>query len=582
MHFDALTLACVADELAEMLTGGRVQQVLLPDAHSIGMEIYAQRQRCYLFASAQPNAGRIHLTSQKLRRGVERETPLLLLLRKYVRESILDAVVQPDPTERILHLHFDHPGFGITKLVVEPTGRLSNILLVNANGNILDCVNRVRPGENAMRVLMPGRPYLPPPPQDRLPPGDDGREDFYGELGMLLQGTGKLWKAIAEGIAGASPTVGREVAQRATGDVDAPAAGAPVIGVAQALQELWSPVESGEWSPGRWLEEGKTVGYSAYPVHFRSGYTPSESISIAIEAFYAAQTGRAEGEEQRTDSYAGLRQQAAAQLARARRRVERQLAASAGDVPDVGAAAKLRTEAEWILALNTQLTPGQTLLEVDLGEGEPLRITLDPTLSPVEQAQRKFKRAGKLARAAEFVPARRAQLTADLAFLDQLATDLAFAENQPQIATVVSELQSSGLLPQRPGRSKVTRPAQELLRLYSVSGMEIIVGRNARQNDHITFAVANASDLWLHARDIPGAHVIVRNGGQPVDSETLQAAAQLAAYYSKRRGDSAVPVAIAPRRFVTRVPGGRPGQVHIRQEETVVVSATMPTEIMRK
>jgi predicted ribosome quality control (RQC) complex YloA/Tae2 family protein len=200
----------------------------------------------------------------------------------------------------------------------------------------------------------------------------------------------------------------------------------------------------------------------------------------------------------------------------------------------------------------------------------------------VEQAQRKFKRASKLDRAAEFIPARRAQLAADLAFLDQLATDLALAENQPQIATVISELQSSGLLPQRPNRAKTSRPVQELLRLYSVNGMEIIVGRNARQNDHITFGIANASDLWLHARDVPGAHVVIRNGGQPVDNETLQVAAQLAAYYSQRRGDGAVPVAVTERRFVTRVPGGRPGQVHVRQEETLVVPATMPAEVMQK
>jgi predicted ribosome quality control (RQC) complex YloA/Tae2 family protein len=117
MHFDALTLACVAHELREELTGGRVQQVVLPDAHSVGFEIYAQRQRRYLFASAEPNAGRIHMVSQKLRRGVEQETPLLLLLRKYVRDSILDAIEQPDPTERILHLVFDHPGYGVTTLV---------------------------------------------------------------------------------------------------------------------------------------------------------------------------------------------------------------------------------------------------------------------------------------------------------------------------------------------------------------------------------------------------------------------------------------------------------------------------------
>lgn len=582
MHFDALTLACITDELAENLTGGRVQQVLLPDAHSVGMEIYAQRQRRYLFASAQPNAGRVHLTSQKLRRGVEQETPLLLLLRKYVRESILDAIVQPDPTERILHLHFDHPGYGVTKLIVEPMGRLSNVLLVNANGNILDCVNRVRPSENALRVLMPGRPYVPPPPQDRLPPLDDGRDGYYEELARLFQGAGKLWKAVAQGIAGASPTVGREVAWRVAGDADALAAGVDVIAVAHVLQELWASVESGEWSPGSWLEEGQMVGYSAYPIHFRPGYTPSDSISAALEAYTMGQAEVPEGEAPSMDAYAGMRQQAAAQLARARRRVERQLAASAKDVPDADAATKLRTEAEWLLALHTQLTPDQTVLEVDLGEGEPLRIALDSTLSPVEQAQRKFKRAGKLTRAAEFIPKRRAQLTQDMAFIDQLATDLALAENQPQIATVINELQGSGLLPQRPGRNKVARPAQEMLRLYSVNGLEIVVGRNARQNDHITFNVANASDLWLHARDIPGAHVVIRSGGQPVDDATLHAAAQLAAYYSQRRGDNAVPVAVTPRRFVTRVAGGRPGQVHVRQEETVVVPATMPAEITNK
>lgn len=587
MHFDALTLACIADEFAEALTGGRVQQVVLPDAHSIGMEIYAQRQRRYLLASAQPNAGRVYLSSQKLRRGVEQETPLLLLLRKYVRDSILDSITQPDPTERILHLHFDHPGFGVTKLIIEPMGRLSNILLVNANGNILDCVNRVRPGENAQRVLMPGRPYVPPPPQDRLPPVDDGRERYYDELSLLLQQGGKLWKVVAECIAGASPTVGREVAYRAAGNAEAAAAGDQVIAVVQALQELWSSVDSGEWSPGRWVEHEatgnpKSVGYSVYPVHFRTGYVPSESISAAIEAFYAAQSGMPVGDGQPVDTYVGLRRQAAAQVARARRRVERQLAAAKGDLPDADAATKLRTEAEWLLALNTQIVPGQKLLEVDLGEGDPLRITLDPAFSAVEQAQRKFKRAGKMARAAEFIPARRAQLEADIAFLDQLATELALAENQPQIAAVVSELQSSGLLPQRPGRNKATRQSQELLRVYSPSGQEILVGRNSRQNDHITFAIANASDLWLHARDIPGAHVIIRSGGQTVDGETLQLAAQLAAYYSQRRGDMAVPVAVTPRRFVTRIAGGRPGLVNFRQEETVSVPATLPAEIMRK
>lgn len=591
MHFDALTLACVAAELTATVVGGRVQQVLLPDEQSVGMELYAQRQRRYLLISAQPGAGRLHLTGQKLRRGVDQETPLLLLLRKYVRDSILDAVVQPDPTERTLHLLFDHPGYGVVTLIAEPMGRLSNVLLVKANGNILDCIHRVRPSENAQRVLLPGRPYLPPPGQDRLAPLDDGQADYYTRLQALLDTPDKLWKVIADGIAGASPSLGREAAWRAAGDVQADARTTPLPAVIQALQSLWSPVISGSgessWSPGLWREDDRVVGYSPYVVHFRAGYTPVASISVALEAFYAAPTSPLTAEltpdaPVRIDAYAGLRKEAAAQIVRARRRVERQAAAAANDLPHEEEILRLRTEAEWLLALHTQLTPDQTTLEVDLGEGEPLRIALDPTLSPVEQAQRNFKRAGKLARAAEFVPARRAQLAADLAFLDQLSTDLALAENQPQIAAVVSELQSSGLLPHKPGQAKPVRAAMSLLRYFTPSGVEIVVGRNARQNDHLTFTVAGAADLWLHARDVPGAHVIVRSGGQPVDEATLEAAAQLAAYYSPRRGDRAVPVSITPRRYVSRMAGGRPGQVNFRQAETRVVPGELPTELSQK
>ena len=577
MHFDALTLAAVAYELRETLLGGRVQQVLLPDAYSVGLEVYAQRQRRYLLLSAEPGAGRVHLVTGKLRRGAEKETPLLLLLRKYVREAILDAVTQPDPTERILELTFDHPGHGVTTLVVEPMGRLSNLFLLNPARMILECVHRVRPGENARRVLLPGRPYAPPPTLDRLPPLDDGRPDYAARMAALTQQPGKLWRAVAASVAGASPSLAREIAWRATGDADAPIQAVTVPALTAALQALWSPVNSGEWSPGVVMEEGRAVGYAPYAVRFRSGYEPRESISAAIEE---AMTGpRPEGIRTGRDAYAELRNRTAAQIARARRRVERQQTAVAGDLPDPDAAARLRVEAEWLLALNTQIEPGQTELMIDLGEGDPLRIALDPARSPVDQAQAKFKQAGKFDRAGEFVPQRRARLDADLAFLDQLATDLALAENQPEIAAVAAEIARSGLLPPRPGQAKPAIAATPaLLRVYSPQGFEIVVGRNARQNDYLTFTVANAADLWLHVRDVPGSHAIIRNGGQPVDDATLRIAAQLAAYYSKRRGDRAVPVAVTQKRFVTRVPGGRLGQVYLRDEQTVTVPADLPED----
>jgi predicted ribosome quality control (RQC) complex YloA/Tae2 family protein len=146
---------------------------------------------------------------------------------------------------------------------------------------------------------------------------------------------------------------------------------------------------------------------------------------------------------------------------------------------------------------------------------------------------------------------------------------------------VAAELQAARLLPIPPGKARPAPRREALLRLYSPVGWEIVVGRNARQNEQVTFEVANAGDLWLHAREVPGAHVVVRSGGQPVDEETLRLAAQLAAYYSKRRGDRAVPVAFTSRRFVTRVPGGRPGQVYVRNEETLFAPGELPEELVK-
>ena len=225
-------------------------------------------------------------------------------------------------------------------------------------------------------------------------------------------------RLIAEGIAGASPTVGREVAWRATGDADAPRGSVPVIAVPKRCKNFGRPWKAASGRRDVWLEKMArgSVGLQRLSCPFSPWlYTQRQHQRRPRSLLCGTSEATRRTMHLACDAYAGLRQQAAAQLARARRRVERQMAASAGDVPDAGAVTKLRTEAEWLLALHTQLTPGQTVLEVDLGEGEPLRIALDPALSPVEQAQRKFKRGGQIGtRAAEFVPTRRAQLTTDL------------------------------------------------------------------------------------------------------------------------------------------------------------------------
>lgn len=587
MHFDAITLACVTSELQQSVQSGRVQQVLLVDDLSVGVELYANRTRQYLLLAAHPSESRVHLVTQKLRRGTDTQSPLLLLLRKYVRGSLLAAVEQPDPTERVLQLHFDHPEHGTTTLVVELIGRASNLVLLAPGGKILDCARRVRPRDESSRALLPGRPYAPPPPMDKPSPAEPAHPDAQAALEAIAVAEGKLWRALVGAFAGISPTLGRELAWRIAGDANAPAAELSPnggVGIAtEALRELWSPLQNGEWQPGLVRRDGNIVGFAAYPLHFTGEFEAVASIGAALEQYHAAQAEGAldDGDEEaadafHVDTYAALRGTVAALLRDARKRVERQLEGLASDEPAPGQADTLRTKAEWLLALQSQLEPEQEVLEVPTENG-PLRIALDPNVTAVEQAERMFDRASKLARAAEFIPQRRAQLHADLEFLDQLEVDLAQADNHPEISAVQEELRDARLLPAASGGKRGRGSGRGQPRRYlSPEGFAILVGRNARQNDAVTFDMANASDLWLHVRDAPGSHVVVRSGGQELSEETLHTAAQLAAYYSKLRGERAAPVMATARRFVTRVSGGHPGQVHVRNEETITVPAELP------
>lgn len=571
MHFDALTLACIAAELNHSLCPGRIQQVLLVDENTLGFEIYTPGTRHQLLLALQPGAARIHTVGYKLRRGAG-ETPLLLLLRKYARNARLTAIAQPDPTERVVRFELEHAEVGATTLVVELIGRQPNALLLTPAGRILECLRHLQPvGEG--RALLPGRPYAAPPAPAKLPPRDDGSADYYAQLARIIDQPGPLWRALMTGIAGLSPTAAREIAWRAAVDSNA-GQGANVLAVAQALQELWAPVTSGAWQPGLIEEAGAPVGFAAYPIHFRGQFNPQPSLNVAVEHFFSNYAGA-----QAVDPYAARRTQVLAQIGRAEAQVTRRLTALAGDEPAPGAAAALRAQANWLLALASQVAPGQRVLTVDTGEAT-LRIELDATMTPVEQAQRMFKRAAKLERAAQIIPQRRATLLADRAWLAQLALDAQRAANQPELAAVVEELQRAGFAPTPVRRDRPAAGGDGGPLWYrTVRGAEIIVGRNARQNEQVTFQLARSDDAWLHVRGAPGAHVILRTAGAAPDERDLLAAAQLAAYHSSLRGERRVDVSVTARRWVSRAPGGRIGQVIVAQERVVSVAAEEPADV---
>lgn len=598
MHYDALTIAAIAAELQQTIEGGRVQQVLAVDENSIGMEIYAQRKRHYLMLNADPRSSRVHLVQEKLRRGVKKDSPLLLLLRKFVRGGQLTAIEQPDPTERLLILHFSHPEHGTTRLIAECITQRGNLILVNDDDLIMDCIRRSWASAGVERPLMPKQPYTPPPAQEKFAPIASARISSplisTTQLSLVLQAGGALWRLLVNQFAGVSPTLAREVAWRVTGSIEGEANEADAAQIVQALAQIWRAIDTGEWQPGVWLKGESVAGFASYTVHGYEQWLPVDSMSAAVERYTSAPPASAQSagpeagaslEESAQDGYQVLRRTVANLLDQSERRLDRQLQALAKDEPESGEAEELRLQAEWLLALQSQIGPDQRTLEVDLGD-RAIAIALATDKTAVQQAEQMFNRAAKLERAAQIIPERRAKLQEDLAYLQQLRLDLTQAENQPEIAAVQNELRLMGLLStsnsRSPGASATQKPGggNQPLRYFSDEGFQIVVGRNARQNEKVTFEIAKGEDLWLHARGAPGSHVVIRSGGQPVSDETLQMAAQLAAYHSKLVGEHAATVIVTPRRFVSRAPGGHPGQVLVRKEETITVPATLPIELM--
>jgi predicted ribosome quality control (RQC) complex YloA/Tae2 family protein len=560
MYFDALTAAAMAAELRAELLDGRVQEVLLADPASVALEIYAGHQRRYLYASTDSQTARVHLLDEKPRRGVESASPLLLLLRKYVRSARLTGVVQP-PAERVLHLAFDGLEGPVT-LVAELMGRYSNLVLVGADGTILESLKRVGPEINRYRTVLPGRLYVAPPPQDKLLPAEVSEHRLRQVLAQAPPSM-PLRQALVNGLAGISPLVAREIAFRAVGDAEA------LVEAVQAIAPLldaYAALTAGAPQPCVVREEDSAavLAFAAYPLTHMGDFEPATSISAAVAAYFGGEGG----------GYQAAKAPLLDAIQAARERLTHRQARLAEDRAAAGDPEALRAMGEAILAYAHQIKPGQAELVVEW-TGSPIRVALDPTLSPAANAQAYFRRYRKAQRTGEEVPAQAGMVEGELDYLEQLAHDLAMAENRPEIDAVALALAEGGYLKRK---RRPSPPPAGPRRFTSPDGFTVWVGRNAAQNEELTFKRAAPDDVWLHARGVPGAHVVVRAEGQAIPDSTLEWAAGLAAYYSQGRDDTQVQVVVTRRRYVHRLKGGRPGQVTVRREQMLSIKPQMSDE----
>ncbi len=563
MYLDAFTVSALVDEFMDVLAGGRVQDSIDVDETGLGLEIYGAHRRRYLYLSADPQTPRVHLVPDKLRRGTQRPTNVGLLFRRYVEGGTIEHISQP-PWERILQIDVVGPEGAVT-IVVEPMERRGNVLLLQ-NGIILDCMRRVGPDENRYRVSLPQHPYVLPPPQvGKLDPTRAGVEDMLGLFALVEDPKRKAFQVLTSGFLGVSPLLAREVVYRAGGQSEARASAVDPEAVHAALGELVTPLSRREWQPGVVDDSGRISAYSVYPVTYLDGWRTTETLSEALSLFYGGAVGE--------DTYNAAKGPLREALGEAQARLRGKLASLERSMTDDAERETLRQSGELILAYQYGLAPGQTELRAAYDVDKPeLVIPIDPTKTPLENAQRYFERYNKAKRALDDVPGLIEDTRAELDYLTQLLTDLELSANWPEIDEVQQALQAQGYWRGKP-RPRMTGAAKSApLRIVHKDGYVIWVGRNSRQNEIVTFEKGSPVDRWFHARDVAGAHVIVKNDGRAIPDSVFEQAAALAAYYSASRNEARVIVDVTQRKHVRKIKGGGPGMVTYRNEETRTVT----------
>lgn len=558
MPFDALAMAAITDEVGAT-AGGRIQKIVQPSLYGIGLAIYAGGTQRWLLLSADPRFARIQLTS-RLAKAYPTPSPFVMLLRKYLDGARVTSVAQRKQ-ERVMTLHC-RGGEGEVDLVCEVMGKHSNVMLVGDDKRILGAVKHVRPSESRVRPILPGRTYVPPPEQGRdehlFTPGPrlDPCDDPSAVLTLLSQVRSAPTRAALLGLLpGCGPFLADQIAWRAGAGPETTVGDAGPSELLQAAQSLFDLYRSRDWAPSTFVDARGRSDYSPYrPLH-EADISPALSLSDAIS--------RVVEDAESRDAMGSTRRATLEVIERALRAATRRAASLSEGLVATSEAETYMTYGQLVLAYAHAIAPKQT--ELILPEMETV-IPLDPSHTPSQNAEQLFRRYRKLRDARQRIPNLLKVAEAEAARLGDLAAFARMAESEGELRALLADVRGE---PVERKKSQQRGPPR-----YSLNGYTAIAGRNARENEEVTFRLARRDDLWLHARERTGAHVILQ-GPQGPDNDILEAAAALAAYFSEARTDTGVDVIVASVKDVRKVPGGPPGRVTHRNSRTVRVRPSL-------
>ena len=575
MPLDALCLSGVVHELQNALSGAKIDKIYQPGRDEVVLALRAPAGNVKLLLSANPSHPRAHLT-QISRENPDKPPMFCMLLRKHLAGARLLELVQP-PMERVVDLRLealDELGDRVERrLVLEAMGRHSNLILLDGEGRIMDCLRRVDSDMSARRQVLPGLFYRLPPAQEKLAPSSLDRAALESALAAAPEES-QADKWLLDTFGGLSPLICRELAFRAGGATDARLHQMGEGGRSRLLDELEGllrSVQENSFTPVMLEKEGHPSDFTFQPI---SQYGPAvscvpfPSFSALLDRFYEQRENQERVHQRGQDLIRSV--------TNARDRAARKIGLQEQELAATRDRERLRQFGDIITSNLHAMEKGMSrLTAADFYDPEcpQIHIPLDPLLTPQQNAAKYYKEYNKAKTAESILTLQLEKGRRDLDYLNSVLEAIALAEGERDLQEIRQELTDTGYL-RRPSkaRDRGKRVASKPMEFRSSSGLRISVGKNNTQNDLLTTKQAFKSDLWFHTQKIHGSHVILwTEGGQP-DLTSIQEAAQLAAWFSQGRASGKVAVDYTPVKYVKKPGGARPGMVVYTTYETAYVA----------
>ncbi|RSD28078.1 Rqc2 family fibronectin-binding protein [Mesobacillus subterraneus] len=558
MSFDGLFTRAITNELSSLLKGGRINKIHQPYKNEIILAVRANGVNHKLLLSAHPSYSRVQITNEQY--DNPNEPPMFcMLLRKHLEGFIIEDIKQSGLDRMIV---FEVKGrneigdISYKQLIVEIMGRHSNIIIVDKNRNmILDSIKHISFAVNTHRAIMPGQEYILPPQQEKQNPFEAQEEDILMAIDF---NAGKLDQQIVANFAGVSPALAKEIvfkaglANRAT--------------LPEAFVSIMNNLKEHVYTPSITYGKNKEAFYLIPLEHLNGEIKSYESLSSLLDRYYFGKAERDRVKQQGNDLER--------LIVNEKEKNEKKIKKLHATLEDAKKAEQFQLYGELLTANIYVVQKGMkdvTVVNYYDEDGATILIPLDPRKTPSENAQRYFTKYQKAKNSVNIVKEQIQIASEEVSYFDSLLQQVE-AASPKDIEEIREELIEGGYIRARQKKgNKNKQNLKPLLEKYQSSdGTEILVGKNNKQNDYLTNKAAARDEIWLHTKDIPGSHVVIRS--KEPSEETILEAAQIAAYFSKARNSSSVPVDFTKVRHVKKPAGAKPGFVIYEQQQTVYVT----------